>query len=187
MESKKKDSETNQKIKIAELLKDIQSDEEKKVKKALSSLKTNGDTSIILPLIEHWSKSKNDVVKDQIGLFINDIKQTESMPIIMAALKNESFKNIKNNLLNTIWNSKVDYSIHLPDFVKMAVEGDFMEALECLTIIENMEGPFHEHQFLDAQMHLSSYANQTEKEEKKAHIMSEIALIIKTLEAEHID
>ena len=36
------------------------------------------------------------------------------------------------------------YSTHVADFVKAAVGGNFMVALECLTILENLEGPFEE-------------------------------------------
>jgi hypothetical protein len=187
MDNNSEDKEIKRLQKVEELLKDLNTGEEAKVKQALKGFKVHGDISIISPLINHWSNSKNEIINQEIASFINDLKQTDSAPIIMDAIRNSAYKNIKSALLNTIWNSKVDYSEHLAEFVNIAVDGNFMEALECLTIIESMEGPFKEHQFLDAKMKLSKYANTDRKNDEKAHIMSEIALIIKTLEAEHID
>jgi hypothetical protein len=70
----------------------------------------------------------------------------------------------------------------LPEFVEIAVDGDFMEALDCLTILENMEGPFEERQILEAQLHLKDYLEDTApKEQQKAKIMSEITLWLKDL------
>lgn len=187
MEKIDQDKERKRLQKVNELLKDIETGEEQKVIKALKGLQVHGDSSIIPTLIKTWSSSNNEVVNEAIASFINDLKQTDSIPLIMEALYNKDFEHIRSLLLNTIWNSKVDYSDHLSNFVGIAVKGNFMEALECLTIIENMEGPFKEHQFLDAQMELSKYAHETTKDEKKAHIMSDLALLIKTLEAEHIE
>jgi hypothetical protein len=55
-----------------------------------------------------------------------------------------------------------------------------MEALECLTILENLEGPFEEHHLLEAQLHLREYAqsDRAHEEDRKTNIISEIAMFI---------
>lgn len=187
MEKVDNEKENKRLQKVKELVKDLTTNDEKKFMQALKGLQVHGDSSILPTLINTWANSNNPKINESIAFFINDLKQSDSIPFIMDALGNDEYKHIKRELLNTIWNSKVDYSSHLSEFVKIAVEGEFMQALECLTIIENMEGPFKEHQFLDAQMELSKYANAKNKEEKKAHIMSDIAEIIQRLEREHVE
>ena len=77
------------------------------------------------------------------------------------------------------------------EFVEIEVDGNFMEALECLTIIENLEGTLEERHILESQLHLSDYVKDTDpKDPQKAQIMSEIALLIKdfdNMDADDID
>jgi hypothetical protein len=54
-----------------------------------------------------------------------------------------------------------------------------MESVECLTILENLEGPFEEEQLMEAQVILSGLKDQKFDLQKSA-IISEIALLIKS-------
>ena len=57
-----------------------------------------------------------------------------------------------------------------------------METLECLTIIENMEGPFMEEDILESQLHLKRYLEgEGQQDKQKAQLLSEIALLIKDI------
>ena len=79
-----------------------------------------------------------------------------------------------------IWNSKHDYSRYISDFVSLAVEGDYMMALESLTIMEQMNGPFDESWLLESQLFLKEYVEKPQrKDERKDKILSDIAYFIK--------
>ena len=55
-----------------------------------------------------------------------------------------------------------------------------MEAFECLTIIENLDGPFEENQTLEAQLYLKEYLeNEKGKDESRDELISDIAVLIK--------
>ena len=83
-------------------------------------------------------------------------------------------------VLSAIWNSKLPFDAHLPFFVMLASQGDYLEALDCLTIIENMSGPFDESQLLESQLLLKEYIEERAPQtEQKAQIMSEIAWFVK--------
>jgi hypothetical protein len=110
------------------------------------------------------------------------MKDSSAIDEMMRLLSEARFIGIRQVLLTTIWNSPLDYSYYLPDFVDIAVEGNFMEALDCLTIIENMEGPFEERHVLESQLFLRDYIESKEpKDPQKQYIMSEIAIFIKDL------
>lgn len=179
--------EKDRKKKIKQLLIKLESGDKTKILEALKGFQVHGDSSVINDLLKVWNQHNEGEIANEILQFMSDLKHNDSVTPIMEAVKSDDYPNIRLNLLTSIWNSKVDYSEFLNDFIERAVKGDFMETLECLTIIENMEGPFQEHQFLDAQITLSEYAEIQNKEPKKEQLMSEIARIVKEFETNHIE
>lgn len=167
------------KIKIGEAIADLKSDSQVKALAALKVLETIGDKSVLPSLIEVLYKKDASLTKAILELIAN-IQDQEIAEDLVEAIRNENDPSIRQQLLTTIWNSKLDFSETLAEFVSLATEGDFLQALECLTIIENLSGPFEEHQLLEAQLYLKDYAEDlAEKEPKKQQIISEIALFIK--------
>ncbi len=166
--------------KIQKLIEDFQSGDIKKIRQSLKLLKSEGSIEVLRPLVELLKSVSDEYVKQDVIAFLSDLNVSSAVDEIMVLLKDENFKSVRQPLLSTIWNCKLNYSYYLPDFVEMAIEGDFMEALECLTIIENMEGPFQERHILESQLHFKDYLeDNSPKDPQKAQIMSEIALIVK--------
>ena len=172
-----------QRAKIKSILKDINTGDEKKIIDGLKALKVNGDDNVITPIIDVWNKGVSPLAEQEIITFIGDIKSTSSVQSIMDILLDEEYNKIHLSLLSTIWNSKVDYSEYIVDFVSLAVQYDFLVALECLTVIENMEGPFEEHHILDAEIILREFAEkhneEKAEEEKKVQMILEISKLVK--------
>lgn len=168
--------------KIQSIITDLTSGNEQKFSTAISALQSAGTASLIPELSKLLREDLSDKNRNElIGLF-NDLKDTDAIPFMMDLIRDDNNLDIRQVLLTTIWSSKLDYSPYLPDFVSIATEGDFMEALECLTIIENLEGPFSEQLILESQLHLRDYVqDNTPKDPQKSQIMSEIALFIKDL------
>jgi hypothetical protein len=103
----------------------------------------------------------------------------------MDLLEDPELQEVRHILLSAIWNMKVDFSNYIDDFVEIATKGTFMEALDCLTIIENLEGPFLEEDILESQLHLKNYLESNPPiDEQRAHLLSEIALKIKEIDME---
>jgi len=175
--------EAERKTKVKSILKDINTGEEKKIIEGLKALKVNGDDDVILPILNVWNAGVSQKAEEEIVTFIGDIKSSTSAQTIMDVLLNDEYKKIHLELLSTVWNSKVDYSEYIVDFVNLAIKHDFMVALECITVIENMEGPFEEHHMLDAEISLREYAEKHNEEksddEKKVKLILEIAQQIK--------
>jgi len=167
------------KLKIAEAIADLNSDSQTKALGALKLLETIGDKSVLPGLIA--GLKKNDVVLTKgILELLSSVQDQEFTEDLVEAIRNEKDATIRQQLLTTIWNSKLDFSAYLAEFVSLATEEDFLQALECLTILENLSGPFEEHQLLESQLYLKDYAEDLEeKEDRKHQIISEIALFIK--------
>ena len=166
--------------KINSLVADLLSGNETKSSAAIKALQSNGDPSVLAHLADILKKDISEKLRNEIISLLNDLRDTDAITPMMEVLRNEEDAEVRKILLSTVWSSKLDYSKYLPDFVAMAIEGDFMEALECLTIIENLEGPFEEQLILESQLHLRDYVqDDAPKDPQKSHIMSEIALILK--------
>jgi hypothetical protein len=70
--------------------------------------------------------------------------------------------------------------------VTIAIEGDFMEAMECLTIIESMEPPLPEDQLMDCLLSLKEYFSKNPTGEKVTLIKS-IATYVQFTEDTQVD
>ena len=100
----------------------------------------------------------------------------------MACLRNPELADMKVQILSTIWNSPLDYSEYLAEFVSLAVTGDFLLILECLTILENLNGPFEEADILESQLLLKTYYEGESRDAQKDPLMDEIAMLIKDID-----
>ncbi len=164
--------------KIQSLLNDIQSDSLTKVKAALEALEINGDPSVIPAIIKELTleghSEKNMLLLD----FLAIIKTPNAIEVFIEVLNDSDFLPYRQLILNCIWNSPLNFSDHLPKFVEIAINGDFMETLECLTIIENLIGPFEEKSVFESHLLLTT-TDISLNDEKKKTLLSEIALKIK--------
>lgn len=169
-----------QKLKIRRLLEDLNSGNETKISSALKALQLNGDSSVLNPIADLLKTDISAKNRQEIVDFLSCLNDSSTIDSMIEIVKDSNYLSIRQELLSTMWNNKLDYTYFLPEFVEIAVEGSFMEALECLTIIENLEGPFEERHILESQLHLKEYINdKSPKDPQKAQIMSEIALLIK--------
>jgi hypothetical protein len=173
---------TQQEAKNQQLILDIKGKNQAKRKTALDALQISGTSSIIRPLFDIILESGNDDNKDIIE-FLSSLKQNNLKPEIIACLNDKIYLKIQPVILSCIWNMPLDFSDYISTFVQIAVNSEFMTSFECLTVLENLDGPFQESQILEAQLALRDYLeNNTNESKEKAHILSEIAIIIKDID-----
>jgi hypothetical protein len=180
MEENTKKSTGTKKAKIESLLLDVKSSNTAVVKTAFEGLKIVGEPSILLPIILELN-TKNHTEKNALILeFLACLKDSKARSIMMDLIQQTDLKEYQQLLLSTIWNSPLDYTDYLEVFVDLALKGDFIITLECLTIIENLDGPFSEKSVMEAQVLLGAYAESIpDKNSQKGMLISEIALLIK--------
>ena len=146
---------------------------------ALSIYKDHGHPSV-LPELFNSLQGRERAEQQLILSFLADIQDTDAIEQFIAYLQEESNPELRKLVLSAIWNSKLPFDAHLPFFVMLASQGDYLEALDCLTIIENMSGPFDESQLLESQLLLKEYVEERAPQtDQKAQIMSEIAWFVK--------
>jgi len=168
--------------KLKQIMLDLSTDDPKKITKSIKALETHGNASVIKPLAEKLKSGVTEKNQKEILELFCTLMDTSVTAEMMDVIEDDRYASIRQLMLSTVWNMRVDFSDYIDEFVQIAVRGDFMETLDCLTIIENMEGPFMEENILEAQLHLKNYIEQPgEKDEKKAQLLSEIALLLKDI------
>jgi hypothetical protein len=177
-----------QKQKLNQILEDLRSKDKKKISKAIKSLESHGDSTVIRPLAEILMNGTNEKAQSEILELLSSLKDSSVTSEVMRIIEDENFLPVRQQMLSTIWNTKVDFSDYIDEFVEIATKGNFMEALDCLTIIENLEGPFMEENILECQLHLKNFMESNKAvDEQKAQILSEIALKIKEINMSLMD
>ena len=173
-------AETKQQQKLNKIILDLNSEDSKKVSKAIKSLEAHGNSSVIKPLADKLLAGVSDANKAEIIELLSSLKDTSVRGEMMGIIDNEKYISIRQAILSTIWNTKIDFSGYVDEFVFIAIHGSFLEAIDCLTIIENLEGPFMEEDLLECESHLKTYmTSDTPKDEQKAFLLSEIAIKLK--------
>lgn len=167
-----------------ELMAQLASSDDAVVIKALNALEGEGDATFI-PLMINLLETGSDQVVAIIVEMLSSLKDSSAAKEIIEVLREEENPAVKQLVLSTIWNTNIDYSEYLPDFVLWACEGDYLVALDCLTIIENTIFNAEERHILEAQWHLKEFfeGNPTLDEQKK-QIISDIAEFIKNADLE---
>jgi len=174
--------------KVNQLITELKSGDAKKISKALKGLASNGNSSVIKPLADVLMTELSPDNRSEILELLCSLKDSSVCVEIMEVICDPNYLPIRQEILTTIWNTKVDFSDYNDDFVEIATKGSLIETLDCLTIIENLEGPFMEENILECQLHLKNYLENTqEKDPKKSEFLSEIALIIKDINQNLMD
>ncbi len=168
------------KQKLNQLILDLKSNSESKISSAIVELASIGDLSMIPILIDVMKQQSGTNLQKQVAKLLSDIQISSATEVFIQVIRNEEDDFVLKLILPILWESKLDFSEYLADFVEISVSGDYLIALDCLTIMENMLGPFSESQLLEAQLHLKEFAeNKVKTDERKNQILSEIALFIK--------
>ena len=160
--------------------KSLISDDEKMFDSMIKFLEKNGKVEYLSKIIGLLNKI-SDARKAKVFSFLSKLKQKDAAPIMMEIVKDENNKAFQDLILNSFWNSSIDYSAFFSDFVEISCKGLYMTALECITILENLNGPFNEEQVLEAQLHLKNYLENKKNNDEKDPLISEIAIFIKTI------
>lgn len=144
---------------------------------AVEKIKSIASEEIIPELLKMWYKTKGELNKRIEDLLFSVKNKKKAEEILIQELKREKLAERREKIVSVFWNAKLNPANELSLFVKIAIEGTYMECLECHTLIENMEGPYPEQQLLESMLLLKEYFGKNKTEEKKPLLQS-IATIV---------
>jgi hypothetical protein len=154
--------------KVQLLIKDLSSKEEKKILKTLTLLEADGNECVLRPLVELYLENRSENINGKVIEFLSNLSDSSATPEMIEIIREDKYQTIRRDLLNTMWQTKLDFSAFLADFVAIACEGTYLE------------GPFQENQTLESQLYLKEYLDAEKgKDEARDELMSDIAVLIR--------
>jgi hypothetical protein len=160
---------------ITDLIKDLSSNDNKKLTSALKRVRSKGSEKVIPFLFTIIETNKEEKIIDEAKSIILELKSTASIPYLLDILENHNNSKIRELVLNSFWQSGFNAHQHIHNFVIAAIKGSFMEAFEAYTVIDNLEGPFEEEPIMEAQLVLKTYFSGNNEEDGKFEIIKNIA------------
>ena len=166
--------------KTQNLLEKLNTTDEKAIIKTIRLLEAEGNEHVIKPLYALYKKNVDNAIGEVLVEFFDKLADSSAVIPVIELMRNEEDFSHRKMLVTSCWQNKLDFTDYMADFVAIAVDGDFLEAFECLTVIENLEGPIEETQILESQLYLKEFLEKDKGQDvQKDQIISEIALIIK--------
>lgn len=155
--------------------KDLQSSNDQVVLKALKKVRDKGDVSIVKHLLNLYTSTSNDEIKSTVKLIISELKISDAVTPLIDYLSNNN-EEANELILYALWHANLNPVNHIPEIIEACCKGNYMTALEGLTVIENLDGPFQEDVLSEAKLILNDYFQSSEDE--KTDLMKSILGLI---------
>jgi len=118
----------------------LRSGNSKVILETISKLRKRGSITILSEIFELMLITEDSEVKDACTNLLNDLKKVEIIPIMIEALSDKNYLAIRKYLVASCWQSGLDYHDHTEIFIDIAIDGDYANALEAFTVIEECIG-----------------------------------------------
>lgn len=176
MTAQKKDS------RLTNIIKDLSSTDDKKIFTALKQLRSHGKKEAIIPLIELLSSTNNQEIKAEISALLFDLKDQTVVEELIDAIENNNYQAEMATLISIFWQSSLDSSENITSIVKQAIKGDYLVAIEVLSVIDNYDTTFQESEIEDLKFDLDEAIEEDDSEKRNLLITIRMALDALNLE-----
>lgn len=166
-----------------ELLESLKSSDPNIVADALQKTRKSGNCNILPAIIELLHETDESHIEAQIIELLFDLKEQSCAPILIDAIQNEKLEHYHNFFIATFWQSSLDGSEYLVEFVQAAIKGDYMVCLECLTVIENFDSSFSEEEIAECNADLVE-AIMEESNQEKIVLLEQLKNVVNDLPLE---
>ena len=154
------------------VIKDLKSNDEAFALKAIEKIKKGGDATYIHDLLEALQATTDVSIENGISQLLFDLKDKEAVEEIVNELINPKFSDVRIIMLSACWQSGIDLSHRLPDFITVASVGNYMECLEVLTVIENLEAIQDQEMLENEIIRLKAFLSESDTPENDEMIFS---------------
>lgn len=119
-----------------ELISGLNSPDENTVAQTLSKLRKYGNVDVLSSVFSLFFSKKMKSLNDEIINIINDIKDPQSVPVFMEAIKIYQGKAGYSDLVSACWQCGLDFSPHIDEFIELVIAEDYYTSLEAFSVIE---------------------------------------------------
>lgn len=145
---------------MEEMKRDLFSGNDAVVLKALHKCREEGNVSMVEPLIALNVTSKSQMIVDETSDMLNNLKVSGTEDAFINALMNAEWRQHRARIISFMWSSGIQPVEYMDVITKIAIEGNFEETFECITLLENIEELIPEEQLLESLTALREYLNE---------------------------
>jgi hypothetical protein len=161
------------------VIQDLKSNDEKLALKAIAKLKKGADSSYVPDILTALRDTTEFGIENAISQMLFDLKDQEAVEELVTQLNNPEFFDIRVIMLSACWQTGLDLSHRLPDFVTVASTGSYMECLEVLTVIENWEDVKNQEMLENETLRLKAFLSESDTPENDEMIFSIVEVMEK--------
>ena len=127
-------------LKSREILTNLKSDDPEFVLETIEKIRESGNRIIMEGLFDLLHETTLPEIKKSVLNLFSELKQKESVPLLIDAIANDNYRNERKDLVACCWQNGLNYNAHLSFFVNLVIDEPFLIAFEAFTVIENMYG-----------------------------------------------
>ena len=139
---------------------------------------------------EKRSENKNEHVSTVIDLLTNDhnkdikhdalaaLRNNKGIELLLEAIQKTDDRDKKQKLIAACWESGINCAKYLSTFVDLAIGEDYSGCLECMTVIEDMVGPFNIEDLNKAKEKLLKSISKADVKNEKKPLLQNIIDIV---------
>lgn len=170
-------------IKSDEILSKLKSTDSEIVLETIGKVRVSGSSLLLGEIIELFHNTEHPEIKKSLLNLMSELKDKESVNVLIAAIKNEKYSKDRAALVACCWQNGLIYNEHLAYFIDLVIHEEFLIAFEAFTVIENMYGRIGEevidHEVLKVNKALKS------ADEQKAYLLNGLLTIIQDIPEKH--
>lgn len=106
---------------------------------ALKSIREKGNKLYLPMLFDLLLSFPEEELEAEIKTILGTVKQRDTVPVFVQALRDKKYKPIRKTLLAACWQNGLDFKDYLPLFAGLIIEEDWETGFEAFTVIENLK------------------------------------------------
>ena len=142
----------------------------------LKELRGGGKSEILPELFEILASSEDPQVRSEIISLLNDLKNQETVPYLVEAIKNPDYSGIVAELVAACWQNGLSYGAHLNTFLEVAIHGEYDALIEAFTVMEEAIGDLDQAE--REKLADSLQSRLKEADEQKLPLLNELVRVI---------
>ena len=146
-------------------MKNLLSNDDKKVKSALDRADKSGTIEWVEPLLEAFSLRQDDSLKERMRELLSSVKLSAAEGVFLDTLNNQEKKDIHADVLGFIWSAGFVPAESIDLIVRCATSGDYRAAIEGLTLVEQCDLVENEQILLESILTIRNALDCKEKSE----------------------
>ncbi len=107
---------------------------------ALQKIPEQGNASLIKPLLRTYLAWPDEAdIRARIEKILGELKTQDAVPELISALEDQEFDELRAMIISVFWHAGIYPTDELDVLISSAIKGDFMVAVEVVTVVENSD------------------------------------------------